>query len=161
MSEYSNIFQKQRLTPGQFRAVAERRFKDARCLLESGKNERANGAIYMGGFVIECLLKAILLERHPNLQRPVDPATLSRPDREVLGLLYSHALEEMLVFLPDLQLRIERQEKSSCLPLWHRFQTACEEWSVYARYSTRSATLAEAGGFLTTVQEVKQWLRRL
>ncbi len=47
MSEAREIFRKQlRLTPGQLRAVAERRYDDAMCLLDSGDNARANGAIY-------------------------------------------------------------------------------------------------------------------
>ncbi len=82
MAERKTIFAKARLKPNQLRSVAERRFGDAQCLLDSGNPERVNGSIYMAGFVIECLLKAILLDRHPNLQRPVDPAKLSASDRE-------------------------------------------------------------------------------
>src|SRR5436309_292518 len=106
MPQSPDIFSKLRLTPGQLRAVSERRFGDARCLLASKKPERANGAIYMAGFVIECLLKAILLERHPNLQKPLDPAKLSVSDREVFGLLYRHELDEMLAFLPELEKKL-------------------------------------------------------
>lgn len=62
-----SIFAKTKLTPSQLRTVAERRFADARCLLKSGENERANGAMYLAGFVIECHLKACLLEVHPWL----------------------------------------------------------------------------------------------
>ena len=71
------IFGKRRLTPKQLRSVAELRFQDAYCLFENQNNARATGAMYMGGFVIECLLKAVLLERHPNLQIPVDRIGLS------------------------------------------------------------------------------------
>src|SRR5262245_46861975 len=102
-----DIFTKRRLTPRQLRAVAERRFGDAQCLLESGNQERANGTIYMAGFVLECLLKALLLERHSNLGKPVDPAKLSSSDREVLNLLYSHSLDEMIVYLPELKSKLE------------------------------------------------------
>ena len=56
------IFLKVRLRPTQLRTVAERRFDDAVALRQTGKNARANGAIYLGGFAIECLLKARLLE---------------------------------------------------------------------------------------------------
>src|SRR4051812_15718910 len=95
----SEIFGRRRLTPRQLRAVAEFRFDDALCLFESGDSARATGAMYMGGFVIECLLKALLLERHANLQGPVDPSRLSLSDKEVFRLLYvSHALDEMLIF---------------------------------------------------------------
>ena len=156
MAAYGEIFRKQRLTPGQLRAVAERRFRDALYLEQSGENERANGAIYMGGFVIECLLKALLLERQPNLQQPVDPAGLSVPDREVHKLIYqSHSLEEMLLFLSDIEIKFTQRDPVT----WARFRASCEEWTVYARYSPRSAPLADARDFLDTIEQVKEWLK--
>ncbi|HZL36973.1 MAG TPA: hypothetical protein VFC78_16760 [Tepidisphaeraceae bacterium] len=45
------IFLKRRLTPGQLRAVADRRYDDAICLFDSRDNARLNGAMYIGGFV--------------------------------------------------------------------------------------------------------------
>jgi hypothetical protein len=74
--------------------------------VESGDQQRANGAIYMLGFVIECHLKALLLERHPNLSGAVDPARLSKSDKEVFGLLYSHELDDMLGFLPEIEKKL-------------------------------------------------------
>jgi len=162
MSDKStDIFQKRRLTPTQLRAVAELRFNDAQCLLESGKNARANGAIYMGGFVIECLLKAVLLERHENLQRPVDPARLSKQDRQIYDLLYSHRLDAMLDVLPDLRAKLQVITDDDGRPVWPRFRAVCEQWTVYARYSPKLAKAQEARRFLDTIQEVKQWLREL
>jgi hypothetical protein len=161
MAEAPDIFAKLRLTPGQLRSVAERRFGDAQCLLDSRKQERANGAMYMAGFVIECLLKALLLERHPNLKRPVDPARLSGSDREVLGLLYSHELDDMIGFLPELERKLSIISTKSGLNAWHQFRTICEEWTVYARYSPKSAKLDRAGEYLETVEEVKKWLKEL
>src|SRR3954453_4501817 len=106
MAGSPNIFAKTRLRPGQWRAVAERRYGDARCLLESGDAERANGAIYMAGFAVECLMKALLVERHPNISRPLDPATLSSSDREVFEALFRDELDDMLGFLPELEKKL-------------------------------------------------------
>jgi hypothetical protein len=156
-----DIFSKRRLKPSQLRAVAERRFGDAQCLLDSANQERANGAIYMAGFVLECLLKAMLLERHPNLGKPVDPAKLSSSDREVLNLLYSHDLEEMIVYLPELKRKLEGITTKTGRSVWHEFAAICEEWTVYARYATISAKLEHAAGYLETVKEVKKWLKGL
>jgi hypothetical protein len=161
MPESRDIFSKLRLTPGQLRSVSERRFGDALCLLESNKVERATGAIYMAGFVIECLLKAILLDRHPNLQKRVDPAKLSASDREVLGLLYSHDLDDMLAFLPEIEKKLSTIKLKSGRDAWREFRTICEEWTVYARYSPASAKLDRAKAFLETVEEVKKWLKEL
>ncbi len=155
------IFTKRRLTQSQLQAVAERRFGDAQCLLDSGNQQRANGAIYMAGFVLECLLKALLLERHPNLSGPVDPARLSSSDREVLNLLYSHSLDEMIVYLPELKRKLEGIRTKTGRSVWHEFAAICEEWTVYARYATKSAKLEHAEGYLATVKEVKKWLKGL
>jgi len=155
------IFAKARLTPKQLRAVAALRLDDARALLETGQNARSNGAMYMGGLVIECLLKALLLDRHPNLQGAVDPVTLSRPDREAHRLLYRHDLDEMLAFLPEVRTRLESTGNAPGGSLWPAFRDVCAEWTIYARYSTLQAPIAEARRFLRTVGEVKEWLRRL
>jgi hypothetical protein len=60
-----SIFERRVPTPREAREVAESRLGDAECLRESHSDERANGAMYLGGYVIEILLKAKLIERHP------------------------------------------------------------------------------------------------
>lgn len=161
MKRKGGIFAKRRLTPGQLRAVAERRYGDAQCLLDSGKQERANGAIYMAGFVLECLLKALLLERHPGLANPVDATTLSATDREVLTLLFSHDLEAMYLLLPEVQRKLLGIKTESGRSAWIEFAAICEEWTVYARYAPISAKLDRAASYLETVKEVKKWLKEL
>lgn len=161
MAVSTDIFSKLRLTPGQLRAVSERRFADACCLRDSGHRERANGAIYMAGFVIECLLKALLLERHPNLQRLVDRAKLSESDREVHSLLYSHELDDMLGFLPELEKKLTGLRTKAGGSVWTQFNDICEEWTVYARFSPANAKLEDARRYLETVEEVKKWLKEL
>ena len=161
MAGEPNIFSKSLLTPGQLRSVAERRFADARCLLNSGDPQRSNGAIYMAGFVIERLLKALLLERHPNLQKPVDPATLSRSDREIFRMLSSHDLDEMQQFLPEIQPKLLDLKTGKGQSVWKAFRDICEEWSVYARYSTVQAKVEQDERYLDTVDEVRRWLKEL
>jgi len=149
------------MTPGQLRAVAERRFADATCLLDSRNRERANGAMYMGGFVIECFLKALLLERFPNLKTRVSPATLSKRDQEILQLLYSHELDKMLEYLPELQKKLSHSNmQSGGGNVWRRFKEICAHWTIYARYSPRLESLDYAEQYLNTIREVKKWLRQ-
>jgi len=160
LSDARDIFRRsRRLTPGQLRAVADRRFDDAMCLLESGETARANGAMYMGGIAVECLLKALLLERHPNLAGPVDPARLSKPDREVYTLLFSHALEEMLLFLPDVRRKLGLLTETGKRPIWPRLKMICGEWSIFIRYSPKLASRSDAREFLNTIAEARQWLK--
>ena len=139
MGDSPAIFRKRRLTPGQLRSVAEFRMQDATCLLKSGDPARANGAMYMGGFVIECLLKALMLERHPNLQAVLDPASLSSSDSRVHRLLYSHELDEMLGYLPEVEKKLKTVGSVNGRSVWHSFRAICEQWTVYARYSTKQA----------------------
>ena len=161
MGESPGIFRKRRLTPRQLRAVAEYRMEDSLCLLKSKDPARANGAMYMAGFVIECLLKALLLERHSNLQAGVDPAKLSKSDAEVYRLLYGHELDEMLNFLPEVEAKLRGLEAVEHRPIWHPFQVVCEQWTVYARYSPIRAKRADAEWFVDAVKEVTQWLKEL
>jgi hypothetical protein len=161
MAGRSDIFAKRRLTACQLRSVAERRFADARCLLDSGDSERSNGAIYMAGFVIECLLKALLLDRHPNLSSPVDPAKLSRSDREVFEYLYSHELDQMLGVMPELATKLRVVKTKSGLSVWQEFTAICAQWTIYARYSPATASRDMAARYLETVEEVKKWLKEL
>ena len=97
-----NIFQKVRLHPTQLRTVADRRFADADVLRKTGKNTRANGSMYLGGFVIECLLKAMLLERYPWLQTAGSPQVRGKDDQYLWSLCYrSHDLDE---YWPDFRI---------------------------------------------------------
>ncbi len=161
MADRPDIFAKRRMTAGQLRAVSERRFADARCLLDSGDAERANGAIYMAGFVIECLLNALLLDRHPNLNGPVDPAKLSATDREVFQYLYGHDLDLMVGVLPEVRSKLALVRTASGLSAWQEFMAICEEWTVFARYAPRTVKREAAARYLETAQEVKKWLKEL
>lgn len=116
----------------------------------------------MAAFVVECLLKALLLERHPNLQNPLDPSRLSKTDKEAFDLIYrSHELDAMLVFLPEVEKKLVLVNTESGRSAWREFQSICEEWTVYVRYSPRLAELDRAEHYLETMTEAKKWLKEL
>lgn len=95
------IFEKVKLRPAQLRTVADRRLDDADALRKTGKNARANGAMYLGGLVVECLPKAKLLERFPWLQKAGSPEGRTSQEKRVWSLCYrSHDLDEILARLP-------------------------------------------------------------
>jgi hypothetical protein len=115
--------------------------------------------MYMGGLVIECALKAAVLHRHSNLRSVDDPASLSRHDRRVYRLLWSHSLDELLDLLPQARIKLLAEDRTGSLHA--RFRSACALWTIYIRYSTHEATIAEADAFLDTAKEVRRCLEQL
>jgi hypothetical protein len=157
-----SIFDRVRLNSRQLRTVAERRYADAECLRKTGDNERANGAMYLAGFVLECLLKARLLEEHPWLQAPLGPNP-SPEEQRMWSLCYrSHDLEEILDHLPGLTRELARQDQANARPRSGRLRTLrllCSEWTIQARYSPRSETMGTAAKFLNDIKELKECLK--
>lgn len=153
------IFEKVRLRPTQLRTVAQRRLGDAEALRKTQQNARANGAIYLGGFVIECLLKAKLLERFTWLQSSGSPDKRSKDDRYLWSLCYrSHELDEILARLPEITMKLSRLEQGESNRLTQSLKSICGQWTIYARYSPYTADIDDAGVFLSQVQELKTWL---
>lgn len=148
------IFSRIRLRPGQFRTVANRRLADAEFLRGSVRNQHANGTMYLAGFVIECLLKAKLMEQHPWLQTSVRPeASWSREQSHLWFLCHrSHDLEGILGHLVSVQARL------AAVGLDRQLREICGEWTIHARYSTRTATMKEATQFLCRIKEIRPWL---
>ena len=155
-----SIFKRVQLRPSQLRTVADRRLADAQYLRNSQRNERANGAMYLAGFVVECLLKAALLDHHPWLQNGARPVSRSEADQELWSLCYrSHDLDEILARLPNVMDQFNKLEAAVRSRLIADLQIVCGEWTIFARYSPQSATMQEAGGFLARVEELKPWLK--
>lgn len=150
-----SIFQKLRLHPQQLRTVADRRFADAICLQNSRRNKHANGAMYLGGFVIECLLKAKLMELHPWLQTALyQQEGWSKTEHQIWTLCYrSHNLDDIYAQLGDVRVRL------AAAGLDQPLRELCGQWTVRARYSPRQATMREAVKFLATIQEIRPWLK--
>lgn len=153
------IFERIRLRPTQLRTVADRRFDDALALWRTGQNARANGALYLGGFVIECLLKAKLLERFHWLQSAGSPEGRSREDQQLWSLCYrSHNLGDILAHLPTVVARIGRLEQRESSRLMQSLKSVCGQWTIFARYSPYTADIDDARSFLGQVEELKTWL---
>ena len=156
----ASIFERQRLRPAQLRTVAERRYADARYLCDSGLNRHANGAIYLAGFVIECLLKARLPAKHPWLERHVDLQGRSREERRLWRLCYQrHALDEILARLPEIHEQISRSPEGAATGLADVLKSVCGRWTMFARYSPKSADISGAREMLDQVKELKEWLK--
>jgi hypothetical protein len=156
----SEIFKKVRLRPTQLRTVADRRFDDATALRNTGENSRANGAMYLGGFVIECMLKAKLLETFPWLQTAGSPAGRSKSDSHLWSLCYrSHDLDEILAKLPQLMQKLAALEQRSSGRLLQSLKSICSQWTIFARYSPYNADIDDARVFLDQIEGLKPWLK--
>jgi len=129
-------------------------------LEQSGENARANGVFYLAGFVIECLLKARLLEQYPSVAKLAAPEALSASDRVVWMLINrSHDLDEMLGYMPDLERKLVAADRIEGKGLLRKLKSICAEWAIFARYSPRSETMRAASGFLSDVKELRPWLK--
>jgi len=156
----SKIFEKHRLRPTQLRTVADRRFDDAQFLCDSKKNARANAAMYLGGFVLECLLKAKLMEKYTWLQSVSSPEGRPKDDHKIWSLCYrSHNLDEILERIPEIDNEIERREQKGQTRLLQSLKILCAQWNIYARYSTHSTDCTEARRFVDSIKELRQCLK--
>lgn len=155
MPAKNRIFRKQQLGPKQLRTVADRRYDDAVALKKTNLNARANGAMYLGGFVIECLLKAKLLETYPGVLKTPLQSGQNEIHKKVYDLLYSHRLSDMLVHLPKF---LNELQARGSMRLQNILKSICAEWTIYARYSPSNATMTDAAEFLEQVKELKTWL---
>lgn len=155
----ATIFERVRLTPKQLRTVADRRFDDADYLRKSNDNKHANGVYYLGGFVLECLLKAKLLERYPELkQPPSDPRRLSPPQRRRLNLCYRwHDLQAILAEVPEIETALRNADPKGYLMA--TLEHLCRIWNIFARYSPRTAITKDASRFLMRIKDLKPWLK--
>lgn len=155
----ADIFTKHPLSPTALRTVAERRLGDAEALRKTGDNARANGVFYLGGFVVEILLKGKLLEKYPSLQHARSAEQADPSERHVWTLLYrSHDLDAILKRLPELQQRLLARDAASGTGNFGRLKRLCEQWTIFARYSSRTETMKRASDFLDQIKELKQWL---
>ncbi|HMN40663.1 MAG TPA: hypothetical protein PKE29_07430 [Phycisphaerales bacterium] len=146
------------LTPGQARTVAAWRFDDARRLWQSGMAKHMNGAVYLGGLALDCLLKARLLEKHPALRSTL-PENLAQRERARWNLVYrTHDLEAIVGELPDVTRRLQDASVFGAPRLDTMLKSACSRWSIHVRYLPKRVDAAEADEFLRQVEELRRWL---
>lgn len=131
--------------------ASQRRREDAQALLLAG---RWRGAMYLGGYAVECLLKASLMRRFGCL-------TLSELDEELKarGLLaatssaYTHQFE-LLLLASGQRDRLRRDAK-----LWATFNVV-NQWQPSWRYDPDSSNRKDAAeDFLEALDRILVWIR--
>lgn len=152
------------LRPSQLRTVAERRYDDAEFLRKQAKgdNARANAVMYLGGFVIECLLKAKLMEEQPWLQSARDPAKLTKEQKETWELCYrKHDLGAILEHLPQLTSRLAAEDRRAgrSRGFLQILKMLGATWTIQVRYSPHQESMEVASQFMERIKEVKECLK--
>ena len=109
--------------------------------------------------MIECLLKAKLLERFPWLQSAGSPDGRSKEDRHIWSLCYrSHDLDEILAQVPEILTKLSQLEQRDSGRLTRSLKSICAQWTIFARYSPYTADMDDARVFLDQIKELKVWL---
>lgn len=142
------------------RSGADRRgLAVGRCTLPvANRIGQAHERSYLGGLVLDCLLKACLLEKHPGLNGAAF-ADLPPDGQRRWNLVFrSHDLEGLLVELPDLVRRLHDSSAISGDRLDTMLKRACSRWSIHVRYLPKRLDASDADEFLEQVEELKRWL---
>jgi HEPN domain-containing protein len=93
-----------RRTRKDFQRLAELRANEAASLAKTGKQQ---GAFYLGGFAIECALKACIAKKTRRHDFPTDA--------KYAGKVYTHNLEELLK-LAQLETELDREIRAKPQP---------------------------------------------
>lgn len=130
------------------RRAAARRKADAWKLLLLGGCEHTRGAVYLGGYAVECKLKAVAMEIFGCHSLTELGRRLHLPDRDI----YTHGLEASGQRLPIWK-RFKGDHR-----VWGDFVGAVNHWRPHWRYNPYQPRLDEARAFLNSVDRVYLWL---
>lgn len=146
------VFPRRALSAEEFRLAADARLTDAQRLRDA---KRTLGSFYLAGYVVECLLKAVLLERRTARQRQRTKTSL-RDDESIQELCSSHRVDEMIAAV------IMARGKQGTIPneIVTTMRKIAGSWSVNARYETKFGSLLDAQNFVAAVESVHICLQR-
>lgn len=122
----------------QLKTKSDQWYDDCRFLFQS---QRYAASLYLGGFVVECLLKCSLWVRR------------NEPVIRIL-LFTSHDLEGLLLANQGL----DKQMRADASDVHERF-VKLTGWTVRFRYNPARPTFEDATQFMKNLQEVRAWLR--
>ncbi|MCO6457219.1 MAG: HEPN domain-containing protein [Pirellulaceae bacterium] len=123
-----------------FYRAGKQRFEDARLLLHQA--ERTTGAIYLAGYGVECLLKALILSVVPAAQRQAMEANFRGARAHNYDWLKARYFENRGAQFPT--------EVSKAFALVNTWDT---EW----RYRAGTAPRRDAEAFLESAEQIIIW----
>ena len=122
-----------------FYRAAKQRFEDAEFLLDV---DRTTAAVYLSGYSVECILKALILGAVPSAQ-----------EAEILALFRGARAHDY-----DWLLRLYAERGGASLPpdvIPHLARV--NTWSTDMRYSPGTIALRDAKAFLDSSVEILTW----
>lgn len=131
----------------ELRKAALHRRADAWKLLESEDDRFGRGAVYLGGYAIECKLKAVAMEVYGCFTLNALAAAWDVDQRAV----YTHGLEAFAKRLPLWQ-RLQHSE------VWRDFSAQVNRWRPSWRYDPIPYRWGSAQVFMDAVDRVFKWL---
>jgi HEPN domain-containing protein len=121
---------------------ARRRLEDAKVLLE---NHRHDGAMYLAGFAVECLFKALILANSTPRQRA---GLLGRLKTEI-----GHDLDELRKELARRRLHLGKGEQEAFLQV--------NTWDNNQRYDSRVQSREDAEAVSAAAESLFDWADRV
>jgi len=119
----------------QFYRAAKQRFEDAEVLL---KAQRTTGAIYLAGYCVECMLKALIIAR-------------SKTPKQFRGEK-GHDFES---------LKAQYFQSGGTFPrVVSQAFARVTTWKVSGRYESRTAKFRDAEVFMESVRVIMEWIER-
>lgn len=129
------------LEANRFYRCAARRMVEARILIEAGQT---TGAVYLAGYGVECMLKALILESLPAGRRPAKLRSFRTVKAHDLAWLMKQYLD---------------QGGSRYPAEVARAFTLVREWSTEIRYDPRDLRQPEADRFVEAAETVVLWAK--
>jgi hypothetical protein len=134
------------LTRRDFQRLAEIRVREAAALL---RTRNPTGAYYLGGYAIECALKACIAKRARRHEFPLKADYVRR--------LYTHNLEELLRLADlEVQLEIEMRTNTALATNWG----IVKGWSEESRYRISGLNGKDLNSAVSASDGVLAWIKQ-
>jgi hypothetical protein len=134
------------LTRKDFQRLAELRVREAAALL---RTRNPVGSYYLGGYAIECALKACIAKQARRHEFPLKADYVRR--------VYTHKLEELLR-LADLEQQLERDMQDS--PALARNWGIVTKWDEGSRYQASGLNGKDLHGAINGPDGVFLWIKQ-
>lgn len=131
-----------------FQDLARLRLREAKSLL---RDKHYDAAYYLGGYIIECALKACIAKQ---TQRG------DFPDKKKASDSYTHDLEK-LISVAGLRMALDKEKKAN--QKFDAYWAVVKDWSEESRY-LKTVSAQQAMNFLNAISETKngvlQWIKQ-